>query len=223
MEDNIEYKGIFYNDNQEKQYYEGGAHFRYIDLYNILDQIQRKEKKKQKKILLDSTNNILDSNHFNKKLKIIMLHKVNSNRLIERKNNQVKISRNKKPLTDNNINNSCQSVHCNGGIYSSMNNKSLNDKIKYQYGSIFTSQQGNQRKDKLVLNRASSLLCVFPALKEKNVNTTQKIKVNQKGIMPIKRNQSRNSSSVIRSLSLYNKPGQNVSSIYYSCHNKLYK
>ena len=51
MEDNIEYKGIFYNDNQEKQYYEGGAHFRYIDLYNILDQIQRKEKKKQKKIL----------------------------------------------------------------------------------------------------------------------------------------------------------------------------
>ena len=223
MEDNIEDKGIFYNDNQEKQYYEGGAHFRYIDLYNILDQIQRKEKKKQKKILLDSTNNILDSNHFNKKLKIIMLHKVNSNRLIERKNNQVKISRNKKPLTDNNINNSCQSVHYNGGIYSSMNNKSLNDKIKYQYGSIFTSQQGNQRKDKLVLNRASSLLCVFPALKEKNVNTTQKIKVNQKGIMPIKRNQSRNSSSVIRSLSLYNKPGQNVSSIYYSFHNKLYK
>ena len=43
MEDNIEYKGIFYNDNQEKQYYEGGAHFRYIDLYNTLDQIQTKE------------------------------------------------------------------------------------------------------------------------------------------------------------------------------------
>ena len=222
MEDGVEYKGIFYNDTQEKQYYEGGAHFRYIDLYNILDQLERKEKKKHKQILLENANNNQGANHFNKKLKIIMLHRDNSNRLFNSKNNQMKVSRNKKLIFEHNTNNSCQNIHYKGGMYNSMNNKSLNDKIKYQYGSIFTSQKNVKRKDKLVLNKANSLLCVFPALKENKVQSTQKIKVNQKGILPVKRNQSRNSSSVMRSFSLY-KPGQNISSIYYSFHKKLYK
>ena len=30
------YKGIFYNDEKEKKYYEGGAHFKYSDLVKKL-------------------------------------------------------------------------------------------------------------------------------------------------------------------------------------------
>ena len=32
-----EYKGIYYNDDKEQQYYEGGAHFKYKELYKILE------------------------------------------------------------------------------------------------------------------------------------------------------------------------------------------
>ncbi len=34
-----EFKGIYFNDTQEQKYYEGGAHFKYTDLYNRLDKL----------------------------------------------------------------------------------------------------------------------------------------------------------------------------------------
>ena len=37
-----EYKGIYYNDNTKQQYYEGGAHFKYNDLYKILEELVKK-------------------------------------------------------------------------------------------------------------------------------------------------------------------------------------
>ena len=37
-----EYKGIYYNDNTEQQYYEGGAHFKYIELYRSLEELAKK-------------------------------------------------------------------------------------------------------------------------------------------------------------------------------------
>jgi len=39
MED---YKGIYYNDDTERQYYEGGAHFKYLELYKILEELAKK-------------------------------------------------------------------------------------------------------------------------------------------------------------------------------------
>ena len=39
MED---YKGIYYNDDIEQKYYEGGAHFKYKDLYKILEELSKK-------------------------------------------------------------------------------------------------------------------------------------------------------------------------------------
>ena len=42
-----EYKGIYYNDNAEQQYYEGGAHFKYIELYKILDEMAKKANSKK--------------------------------------------------------------------------------------------------------------------------------------------------------------------------------
>ena len=42
-----EYKGIYYNDNTEQQFYEGGAHFRYTDLYQILEELVKKKNSKK--------------------------------------------------------------------------------------------------------------------------------------------------------------------------------
>ena len=47
-----EYKGIYYNDDEEQQYYEGGAHFKYSELYKILQDLSKKlNSKKIPKIL----------------------------------------------------------------------------------------------------------------------------------------------------------------------------
>ena len=45
-------KGIYDNDDKEQQYYEGGAHFKYKELYKILEELAKKinSKKIPKKI-----------------------------------------------------------------------------------------------------------------------------------------------------------------------------
>lgn len=44
-----EYKGLYYNNNEKEQhYYEGGAHFKYEDLYVILEHIANYREKVQK-------------------------------------------------------------------------------------------------------------------------------------------------------------------------------
>jgi hypothetical protein len=42
-----EYKGIYYNDNAEQHFYEGGAHFKYKELYIILEEIAKKANSKK--------------------------------------------------------------------------------------------------------------------------------------------------------------------------------
>ena len=41
-----EYKGIYYQDDTEQHFYEGGAHFKYQDLFNILDSLSKLNKKR---------------------------------------------------------------------------------------------------------------------------------------------------------------------------------
>ena len=43
-----EYKGIYFNETNELKFYEGGAHFRYIDLVNVLEDIKAKNVFKQR-------------------------------------------------------------------------------------------------------------------------------------------------------------------------------
>ena len=38
-----EYKGIYYCDTTEQQFYEGGAHFKYIDLFKKLEILYQKQ------------------------------------------------------------------------------------------------------------------------------------------------------------------------------------
>lgn len=48
-----EYKGIYYGDEKEQQFYEGGAHFKYIKLYKILEKIakERNQREREKELL----------------------------------------------------------------------------------------------------------------------------------------------------------------------------
>ena len=46
-----EYKGIYYGDESEKKYFEGGAHFKYIKLYQILEKLALEQKAKREKEL----------------------------------------------------------------------------------------------------------------------------------------------------------------------------
>ena len=43
-----EYKGIYYGDNTEQKFYEGGAHFKYIELYKRLEIIFKQQQSKDK-------------------------------------------------------------------------------------------------------------------------------------------------------------------------------
>ena len=42
-----EYKGIYYNDVAQQQFFEGGAHFKYKELYKVLEEISKKENSKK--------------------------------------------------------------------------------------------------------------------------------------------------------------------------------
>ena len=67
-----EYKGIYYGDDSEKKYFEGGAHFKYSKLYHILEQLAIEQKiqqrQKQKELYVHKRNklsNLSQNNHIN--------------------------------------------------------------------------------------------------------------------------------------------------------------
>ena len=44
-----EYKGIYYNDDgNDQQFYEGGAHFSYFELYSILEKLSKQSQARQR-------------------------------------------------------------------------------------------------------------------------------------------------------------------------------
>ena len=53
INDNLnEYKGIFYNENneEEQKFYEGGAHFKYYELFDILEELVLRQENDNKTI-----------------------------------------------------------------------------------------------------------------------------------------------------------------------------
>ena len=57
-----EYKGIYYGEESERKFYEGGAHFKYIHLYKILEKLSKEQKLKnqrEKSIQKDKINHLL--------------------------------------------------------------------------------------------------------------------------------------------------------------------
>ena len=58
-----EYKGIYYGDESERKYFEGGAHFKYIKLYKMLEKIARERnlKESENEFYIHQRNNLRNS------------------------------------------------------------------------------------------------------------------------------------------------------------------
>ena len=122
------YKGIYYNDSKDRRFFEGGAHFRYKDLFNLLISIGgvlHKEKEN------DETNEIIFKNklQFNNDTFTFNLEK-----LIHKSENQPKI----KPRTRN--------VDQNSYINNPNTMNSFNMPAAYKsYGSLHKNNKKQSR------------------------------------------------------------------------------
>ena len=54
------YKGLFYNDQKQKKYYEGGAHFKYKHLVKVLEELKKKQDEKESEEKTHNKNKSLD-------------------------------------------------------------------------------------------------------------------------------------------------------------------
>ena len=78
-----EYKGIYYGDENEQKFYEGGAHFKYEALWQILELIVIQQTTNQSKELQSlkrknfSSKNIKDSTIINKTRNILSFTEYN--------------------------------------------------------------------------------------------------------------------------------------------------
>ena len=108
MNDKDEYKGIFYEDNSERKYYEGGAHFSYEALVNTLNNIQKQQLLNENKNKSSNKKKEIDKENILKQVPIVSRQKNFSMKNIFSCDNQIiknkiqKINNNKKANNDNN-------------------------------------------------------------------------------------------------------------------------
>ena len=137
-----EYKGIYYKDETEQKYYEGGAHFQYIKLYKVLEKIaeERHKKEQEKKILhVNKSKNIgkITSNNNHKKTRNIINHlneiKLEFNTISNNSNKRNHILNNKVLLSSNNNNKTKSRSQSKKSNFSLINNKKEIDSRNRQY------------------------------------------------------------------------------------------
>jgi hypothetical protein len=134
----IEYKGIFYNETKEKRYYEGGAHFKYKQLYSILSQLAKVQNEKhqfahQKQLTTSQSMPSIHDHIASSQKKIIMIKlKKDTNNLNSSLPNADEI-RNKKillPPASNNLPKSRNTAASNNN-YHNMINQPYSFNLKY--------------------------------------------------------------------------------------------
>ena len=176
-----EYKGIFYNDNSEKIYYEGGAHFIYKDLLRELTFIKKQRESQISSLSNLSTNDIKTQPPL-KKCIIIQkmpnirensmgrnIHQNNKKKLILSKNIRNKYDE-KMPLI-NNRNNSLQQK--NNIIQIKRVNK------EYNYFSPITNyiHKRDNSKEEMVILKSSSLKSLVPISNKNQMKNNVKQKI----------------------------------------------
>ena len=142
-----EYKGIYYGDESERKYFEGGAHFKYIKLYKILEKIARERnlKEREKEFDIHKRNNL--NNSLNKK---IMKDKKTRNIMNFLDNN--KISYNTISINQNNIRNDSFNNNHHQTYLISLNKNNLKNQIKPNFSLT------NQKKNVPSRNKDSSFI-----------------------------------------------------------------
>ena len=142
-----EYKGIYYGDESERKYFEGGAHFKYIKLYRILEKIARERnmKERENEFYLHKRNNL--SNSLNKKG---MKDKKTRNIMSYLDSN--KISYNTISINQNNNRNDSFNNNHHQTYISSLNKNNLKNQIKSNFSLT------NQKKNIPSRNKDSSFI-----------------------------------------------------------------
>ena len=115
-----EYKGIYYGDETEQKFYEGGAHFKYSRLYRILEKIAKERNAKEKKqelLYVHKSNNLNKSNNNNKNI-----YKKTRNII-----DNLDINKLQYKTINNNYNNINYNFQNNYNIFLSINKDSNND------------------------------------------------------------------------------------------------
>jgi hypothetical protein len=96
----INYKGIFYREEKEKKFYEGGAHFKYSDLVNaLIDLIKEQNQNLELEISKNSSKNAISPN--NKNINIHNEEKKIKNSSKEKNNNSNLLTINNHPIKNN--------------------------------------------------------------------------------------------------------------------------
>ena len=142
-----EYKGIYYGDENERKYFEGGAHFQYIKLYKILEKIARERnlKERENEFYIHKRNNM--SSSLNKKA---MKDKKTRNILSFLDNN--KLSYNTISINQNNNRNDSFNNNHHQTYLSLLNKNNLKNQIKPNFSLT------NQKKNLPSRNKDSSFI-----------------------------------------------------------------
>ena len=143
-----EYKGIYYGDESERKFFEGGAHFKYNKLYKILEKLAKernsKEKENEKELFVHKKNKL--SNSLNQRI-----GKDKKTRNIISYLDKNKISFNTTSINQNNNRN--DSFNFNQfQTYLSINKNKTKNKIKKDFSL------NNQKKIDPTRNKDSNLL-----------------------------------------------------------------
>ena len=120
-----EYKGIYYGDETEQKFYEGGAHFKYSKLYRILEKLAKERNAKEKKqdlLYVHKANNINKGNNFNN-------HKKNINKKTRNIIDNLDINKFQYNTINNNFNNINYNFQNNYNIFLSINKDNHRNKI----------------------------------------------------------------------------------------------
>jgi hypothetical protein len=164
------YKGVFYKESKEKNYFEGGAHFKYKDLYEVLLLLGGTLPTSEKEYSINSINNkkINRSLNLNKRQSYSKTRNFNQYNILP--NTQMTFSINKNNLI-NNFNNNAMMGH--NGIAKSRNNVEgyiFNENFRCKnktHTTIFNYNQKRAIRD--------SLIKTFFNKKRNNINNEEKI------------------------------------------------
>ena len=137
-----EYKGIYYGDETEQQFYEGGAHFKYSKLYKILEILskERNEIEKKKELLYVHKNKNLNNSKntkINKKTRNVI--------------NDMDINKVQYNTINNNYNNINYNIKNNFNIFLSINKE--NNKNKNENKSLINNKNKNDKNLSLSNNK----------------------------------------------------------------------
>ena len=185
-----EYKGIYYGEKKEQRFFEGGAHFRYKDLYKILiilgGEIQEKNRRNS------NSKDLISKSNFSDKLNIQKGQSRNLNKLNYVNNPNTKVSNNS--LFSNSKNECKPFLFQKMNLKKSSNNLSKNDNqrvnsnIKLRNFTFERISSKSSNKNEVIKNSSSNKNKNIQNLKLNNITSNRNIILNNHHTINISNN-----------------------------------